>query len=114
MGDAFNPNVVGPTDYIDWSNGDQWLNVATTQVEYTWSPEATFRIFTDQELKQNELLDAGSRLTPRSINRVLGISGSSGLNSFSVEGHTGSYGGIWTSGALHLYGENCGALYSKS
>ena len=45
VGDAFNPNVVGPTDYIDWSNGDQWLNVATTQVEYTWSPQATFRIY---------------------------------------------------------------------
>ena len=72
VGATFDPNIVGATDYIDWSNGDQWVNVATTQVEYAWSPEASFRIFTDQELKQNELLDAGSRLNPQSINRVFG------------------------------------------
>ena len=80
---------------------------------YTWSPQVTFRIFTDQELHNNELLDAGSRATPQSINRILGISGTSGLNSFSVGGHTGSYGGIWTSGHLHLYGENV-VLYIQS
>ena len=59
------------------------------------------------------MLDAGSRLNPQSINRVLGISGSSVLNSFSVEGGSGSYGGIWTSGHLHLYGENV-VLYIQS
>ena len=64
-------------------------------------------------VKENELLDAGSRANPQSINRVLGISGSSGLNSFSVEGGSGSYGGIWTSGHLHLYGENV-VLYIQS
>ena len=98
VGADFRPNPTDPLgwnpDWIDWSNGDQWVNVATTQVEYTWSPEANFRIFIDQELKQNELLDAGSRLNHQSINPALGISGSSGLNSFSVEGGSGSYGGI--------------------
>ena len=50
---------------------------------------------------------------PNRSTEFLGISGDSGLDSFSVEGGSGSYGGIWTSGHLHLYGENV-VLYIQS